>query len=57
MSEQPTNNPSVVDDLKLLNNQVRAKIVSDALKKGIIGTLTGAALSFVIFKSKTKHGL
>ena len=49
--KEQTSKPSVVDELKLLNNQVRAKIVSDALRKGLIGALTGAAFSFVIFKS------
>ena len=44
--------PSVADDLRNLNNQIRAKIVSDALKKGGIGALTGAAFSFLIFKRK-----
>jgi hypothetical protein len=43
---------SVADDLRNLNNQIRAKIVSDALKKGGIGVLTGAAFSFLIFKRK-----
>lgn len=47
-STPPT--PSVADDLRNLNNQIRAKIVSDALKKGGIGALTGAAFSFLIFK-------
>ena len=49
-----TTNPSVAvaDDLRNLNNQIRAKIVSDALKKGGIGALTGAAFSFLIFKRK-----
>lgn len=44
--------PSIAEDLKNLNNQIRAKIVSDALKKGGIGALTGAAFSFLIFRSK-----
>ena len=43
---------SVAADLKNLNNQIRAKIVSDALKKGVIGALTGAAFSFLVFKRK-----
>ena len=46
---------SVADDLRNLNNQVRAKIVSDALKKGAIGAMTGAAFSFLIFKRKQAH--
>lgn len=41
---------SVVDDLKNLNNQIRAKIVSDSIKKGAIGAISGAAFSFLIFR-------
>ena len=48
---------SVADDLRNLNNQLRAKIVSDALKKGAIGAVTGAAFSFLIFKRKQYHHL
>lgn len=40
----------IADELRNLNNQLRAKIVSDALKKGTIGALTGAAFSFLLFK-------
>ena len=43
---------SIADELRNLNNQIRAKIVSDALKKGAIGAMTGAAFSFLIFKRK-----
>lgn len=42
--------PSVADDLRNLNNQMRAKIVSDALKKGAIGAMSGAAFSLLIFR-------
>lgn len=48
-AEQPKSS-TVADNLKSLNNQIRAKIVSDALKKGSIGAVTGAALSFLIFR-------
>ena len=41
---------SVADDLRNLNNQLRAKIVSDTLKKGAIGVLVGTAFSLLIFK-------
>ena len=43
---------SVAEDLRTLNNQIRAKIVSDALKKGAIGAISGAAFSFLIFRRK-----
>lgn len=43
---------SIADELRNLNNQIRAKIVSDALKKCVIGAMTGAAFSFLIFRSK-----
>ena len=42
--------PSIADDLRNLNNQLRAKIVSDALRKSAIGAAAGAAFSFIIFK-------
>lgn len=41
---------SVADDLSNLKNQLRAKIVSDTLKKGAIGVLVGTAFSLLIFK-------
>lgn len=41
---------SVADDLRNLKNQLRAKIVSDTLKKGAIGVLVGTAFSLLIFK-------
>lgn len=59
MSEQPNSSAtpgtspstkSVAEELKNLNNQIRAKIISDALKMGGIGVLTGAAFSFLIFR-------
>ena len=42
----------MAEDLRTLNNQIRAKIVSDALKKGAIGAISGAAFSFLIFRRK-----
>lgn len=46
------NPPSVVDDLRNLDNQLRAQIVSNAVKKGLIGAATGTAFSLLIFRSK-----
>lgn len=43
---------TVADNLKKINNQIRAKIVSDALKKSAIGAVAGAAFSFLIFRRK-----
>lgn len=51
VSPTPISN-SIADELRNLNNQIRAKIVSDALKKGAVGAMTGAALSFLIFRRK-----
>lgn len=51
-SEPVSPTPSIADDLRNLNNQIRAKIVSDALKKGFLGAITGAAFSFLIFRRK-----
>lgn len=50
--ETAQHEPSVADSLRTLNNQVRAKIVSDSIKKGLIGAATGAAFSFTIFRRK-----
>lgn len=46
---------SVVNDLKNLNNQMRAKIVSDALKKATVGAMSGAAFSLLIFRRKQTY--
>lgn len=51
-TETEESSHGVAGDLRNLNNQVRAKIVSDALKNATIGAISGAALSFLIFRRK-----
>lgn len=46
----PDNSLNVAAELKSLNNEIRAKIVSDALKASAIGASTGLALSFLLFR-------